>query len=131
MNKQITDEQVNSQAHSAALSQYGTEDHEEYVSTVNGFIMGFNEAIKELTPSCGATHPEDRKFNSLMETVNVIAGLYRHHEQSNAEKGLYKEAIEFKAKVEALEKIMKEAARICRMMAPSPPKQSEEGGQGE
>lgn len=43
-----TDEQVNDLAWECAISQYGNQDHEEVPSTVNGFIMGYNEAKKDL-----------------------------------------------------------------------------------
>jgi len=43
-----TDDEINKAAYDAALSQYGSDHHEEFISTVNGFIMGYNEAIKDV-----------------------------------------------------------------------------------
>lgn len=43
-----TDEQVNKTAYRASLSQYGSVHHEEYESTANGFIMGYNDAVNDM-----------------------------------------------------------------------------------
>lgn len=43
----MKEEQVNRKAYKASLSQYGSTDHEEYASTANGFIMGYNEAMRD------------------------------------------------------------------------------------
>lgn len=42
-----TDEEVNKLAYEASYSQYDNIMHPEFVSTMNGFIMGYNEAKKD------------------------------------------------------------------------------------
>lgn len=43
-----TDEQVNNTAYMASFAQYGDVRHEEYESTANGFIMGYNDAVNDM-----------------------------------------------------------------------------------
>lgn len=43
-----TAEQVNREAYVASFSQYQDEHHEEYESTANGFIMGYNDAVGDM-----------------------------------------------------------------------------------
>lgn len=79
------------------------------------YMAGFNEALSQMEPEC------DNRFNSLMESVNAIAEIYRVREKTSVEHDKYAEAIEYSAKVQALEEVMKEAGKISSMFTSQPP----------
>ncbi len=67
-----TDEQVNKEAYRASLSQYGSVHHDEYESTANGFIMGYNDAVNDIEPKwidVDDRHPDDY-------TIVLVYGVY-------------------------------------------------------
>lgn len=91
-----TDEEVNQLARDTAIGQYGSDDHEEYESTVNGFIMGFNDAISQMQPEWVAwdiikTNKELRqKFNDYNDELIMLqfddGSIMRYDEDYNRAK---------------------------------------------
>lgn len=63
--KKNTDDQVNELGRECAISQYGNEHHEEFVPTVNGFIMGYNEACKLMDTNTSEVNLDEKERSDI------------------------------------------------------------------